>query len=131
VQKRSIGRRGFLKGAAAGAAALWTKVPQAAAQQAGTLPPNKGRIVVVGAGIAGLSAALTAREMGASVIVLERAPKEERGGNTRFSNGAIRAIAEPGMASRGNSILRISRKSRRVTRILHSRNWPSTRVGRL
>jgi hypothetical protein len=28
--------------------------------------------------------------------VLERAPKEERGGNTRFSNGAIRAVSEPG-----------------------------------
>src|SRR5262245_28295362 len=49
-------------------------------------------IVVVGAGLAGLSAALAARERGASVIVLECAPEAERGGNTRFSNGAMRAV---------------------------------------
>jgi tricarballylate dehydrogenase len=40
-------------------------------------------IVVVGCGVAGLSAALTALEAGASVIVIERAPKEDRDGNTR------------------------------------------------
>lgn len=51
-------------------------------------------IVVIGAGIAGLSAALTAREAGASVTVLERAPRDERGGNTRFSNAAMRAVYE-------------------------------------
>ena len=49
-------------------------------------------VVVAGAGIAGLSAALAARAAGASVIVLERAPRAERGGNTRFSNGAMRAV---------------------------------------
>lgn len=49
-------------------------------------------IVVIGAGIAGMSAALTAREAGASVTVLERAPFDERGGNTRFSNAAMRAV---------------------------------------
>jgi len=49
-------------------------------------------ILVVGAGLAGLSAALTAAEQGASVRILERAPLDERGGNTRFSNGAMRAV---------------------------------------
>ena len=49
-------------------------------------------VVVIGAGLAGLSAALEARNVGASVLVLERAPIEERGGNTRFSNGAMRAV---------------------------------------
>jgi tricarballylate dehydrogenase len=49
-------------------------------------------VLVIGAGMAGLSAAIAARHAGASVIVLEKAPEALRGGNTRFSNGAIRAV---------------------------------------
>ena len=49
-------------------------------------------VVVVGGGIAGLTAALAAHERGATVHVLERAPREARGGNTRFSNAALRAV---------------------------------------
>ncbi len=49
-------------------------------------------VVVVGAGLAGLCAALEARARGAAVLVLERAPIVERGGNTRFSNDAMRAV---------------------------------------
>jgi tricarballylate dehydrogenase len=60
------------------------------------MPEEPRRVVVIGAGIAGLSAALAAREQGASVVVLERAPEAERGGNTRFSNGAIRAVRDGG-----------------------------------
>lgn len=47
-------------------------------------------IVVVGCGIAGLSAAAAAHEAGARVVVLERAPKEERGGNTRYTEAYLR-----------------------------------------
>ena len=49
-------------------------------------------VIVVGAGNAALCAALAAREEGASVIVLERAPREERGGNTAFVGGATRMV---------------------------------------
>jgi tricarballylate dehydrogenase len=47
-------------------------------------------VVVVGAGNAALCAALAARETGASVLVLECAPKGERGGNTAYTAGAMR-----------------------------------------
>nr|WP_132748656.1 FAD-dependent tricarballylate dehydrogenase TcuA [Scopulibacillus darangshiensis] len=49
-------------------------------------------IVVVGAGNAALCAALSAREAGANVLVLEKAPKEERGGNSRYTYGAMRFV---------------------------------------
>ena len=42
-------------------------------------------VVVIGGGNAGLCAALTAREAGASVVVLECAPRHFRGGNSRHT----------------------------------------------
>lgn len=47
-------------------------------------------VIVVGAGNAALCAALAARESGAEVLVLERAPEEENGGNSRFTAGGMR-----------------------------------------
>lgn len=52
--------------------------------------PERCDVVVVGAGNAAMCAAFAAREAGADVIVLERAPQDEEGGNTRFTAGAIR-----------------------------------------
>jgi tricarballylate dehydrogenase len=49
------------------------------------IPQKTCDVVVVGHGIAGLSAALSAAENGAKAIVLEKAPKELRGGSTRLS----------------------------------------------
>jgi tricarballylate dehydrogenase len=47
-------------------------------------------VVVVGAGNAAFCAALAAREGGARVLMLERSPIEENGGNSRFTAGAMR-----------------------------------------
>ena len=47
-------------------------------------------VVVVGGGIAGLSCGLAAREAGAEVLLIEKAPQPERGGNTRFADAQMR-----------------------------------------
>jgi tricarballylate dehydrogenase len=47
-------------------------------------------VLVVGGGIAGLSAAVMARQQGAQVILIEKAPREQRGGNTRFADAQMR-----------------------------------------
>lgn len=47
-------------------------------------------VIVVGGGNAAFAAAVAAREAGASVQVLERAPEPLAGGNTRFTAGAMR-----------------------------------------
>ena len=47
-------------------------------------------VIVIGAGNAALCAALAARENGASVIVLEAAPENESGGNSRYTAGLFR-----------------------------------------
>jgi tricarballylate dehydrogenase len=47
-------------------------------------------VVVVGAGNAAFCAALAAREKVKKVLVLERAPEDEAGGNSRFTAGLMR-----------------------------------------
>lgn len=42
-------------------------------------------VAVVGCGMAGLAAAIRAAEAGASVVVLEKAPKSRRGGQTQYT----------------------------------------------
>ncbi len=51
--------------------------------------PNKwdveADVVVVGFGAAGMAAAVTAHELGAKVVILEKAPEGQEGGNTRVA----------------------------------------------
>ena len=54
--------------------------------------PSSIDVIVVGAGNAAFCAALAAAEHGVSVLVLERAPEIECGGNSRFTAGAIRCV---------------------------------------
>lgn len=53
---------------------------------------NKYDVIVVGGGNAALCAALSASDAGAKVVVLERSPIEERGGNTSYTDGLMRTV---------------------------------------
>ncbi|MGC1857417.1 MAG: FAD-dependent oxidoreductase, partial [Pseudolabrys sp.] len=54
--------------------------------------PSSSDVIIVGAGNAAFCAAHAAAEHGVSVLVLERAPEEESGGNSRFTAGAFRCV---------------------------------------
>jgi tricarballylate dehydrogenase len=49
-------------------------------------------VIIVGAGNAATCAALSAKEQGARVLMLEKAPVEERGGNSLFTAGGFRFV---------------------------------------
>ncbi len=87
-----LSRRSFLKGAAAVgtvgafAGALAGCSSNTTSNGTDTTTWDKeADVVVLGDGASGLSAAMSAADAGASVIVLEKASAEEEGGNTRVS----------------------------------------------
>lgn len=57
-------------------------------------------IVVVGCGVAGMAAAVSAAEQGADVLVIERAPQPERGGNSLYTEAYLRLSSETALAPR-------------------------------
>ncbi len=61
-------------------------------------------VVIVGGGNAALCAALAAREAGARVALLEKAPRPERGGNSFFTAGAFR-VAHQGLEDLRKDVL--------------------------
>ena len=56
-----------------------------------SIPEIDCDVAVIGGGIAGLSAALSAMNEGAEVILLEKAPKLQRGGNSAMPKSDTRA----------------------------------------
>ena len=56
------------------------------------MPSETADVIVVGAGNAAFCAALAAQEQGAQVVMLEAAPEDEAGGNSRFTAGSIRVV---------------------------------------
>src|SRR5215470_16335779 len=85
---REVSRRAFLSTGAAGVALTAAGVREADAQSA--LSPNWDRsadVVVIGAGVAGLAAAITARDHGASVVVVDE--NYDIGGRGILSGGRV------------------------------------------
>ena len=71
-------------------------------------------VIIVGGGNAALCAALAARETGASVLILEAAPEGERGGNSRFTAGAMR-VAYDGVEDLARLMPDLTREDRANT----------------
>jgi urocanate reductase len=93
--KTELTRRGFIKAGAVGAGALALGLGPGEARAQEAVPKKWDRtfdVVVVGAGGAGLAAAVTAADKGTSVIVLEK--MAAIGGNTVISGGFLNA-ADP------------------------------------
>src|SRR5437763_14883375 len=90
--KAEVNRRNFLaRGAAAGVGAV--AIAGTGAQEAGAQTGNgikwdsAADVVIIGAGVAGLPAAITARDLGASVIIVDE--NIDIGGRGMLSGGRV------------------------------------------
>lgn len=87
----TVNRRGFLKTALAGAGvAAAAAAPQAASAAQANKRTEQWDVVVVGAGFAGMCAALEAAEKGAKVVLLEKMGRPD--GTTVYSSGWLAAV---------------------------------------
>ncbi len=86
---KKVSRRKFLRGAAVAAPTVATVGILNAWSRPSTTIPRKwdqeADVVVLGTGFAGLSTAITAKDAGAKVLVLEKMPRKHEGGNSRVS----------------------------------------------
>ncbi|MDQ1287957.1 MAG: FAD-dependent oxidoreductase [Actinomycetota bacterium] len=85
-----LSRRKFVQGAAGTVAATAgvATATRAAPASAAAVPSRWDKevdVVVAGTGFAGLTAAITAAEAGASVVIIEKAPSADEGGNSKVS----------------------------------------------
>jgi len=94
MSSEKVSRRQFVKGAAASAVAVTSASMLGSAAQAATvaqeakpwLPESwdyEADVVVVGTGFAAQTSAIEAHKAGAEVLMLEKAPEELQGGNSR------------------------------------------------
>lgn len=86
---REITRRGILKASMMGAVAAGTAAVSSTASAAEKGSAKTYDVVVIGAGCAGLSAAIEAKNAGARVCVVDKMPRPS--GNTIFAGGIINA----------------------------------------
>ena len=95
-KEKEITRREFFKGSAAGGVAGLVVGVGGTALLMDNKPwlPEKwdheADVVVVGTGYAGQNAAIAARDAGADVLMLEKAPEQFAGGNSSVSGGGMR-----------------------------------------
>ncbi|MBR2835138.1 MAG: FAD-binding protein [Coriobacteriales bacterium] len=90
--EQSVSRRGFVAGAALTASAAFIAANGKKAYTAQALEPEtwdiEADIVVVGFGGSGASAAIAAADGGSKVVVLEKAPESDAGGNFSVCGGS-------------------------------------------
>ena len=89
-KKRDLSRRNFIKEASVGigAAAMvgLSRKPAESKETASDIKWDKETdVLIVGTGFAGLVSGITAHDAGAKVLILEKAPKELEGGNSKVS----------------------------------------------
>ena len=88
---KKLDRREFLKAGAIGVAGIATGLATTAHAEPIAVNPAKVKwnvtadIIVVGTGLSGLVSAIEANDAGAKVLIIEKAPKEFEGGNSRIS----------------------------------------------
>ncbi|MGF9564417.1 FAD-dependent tricarballylate dehydrogenase TcuA [Neorhizobium sp. JUb45] len=78
-------------------------------------PPSKAEVLVVGGGMAGLCAAISAQKAGATVRILEASPRHMRGGNLRHARN-IR-IPHDGISSYSPGIYPVEEFARELTEV--------------
>ncbi|MBN2418751.1 MAG: FAD-binding protein, partial [Deltaproteobacteria bacterium] len=89
-KKNDLSRRDFLKTSSVCIGAAAIAGLNAAPANGDTKAPSinwdkEADILVAGTGFAGIASAITAHDAGAKVLILEKAPKELEGGNSKVS----------------------------------------------